>query len=144
MTKNDDCDRYKRHRGTLGCGRLSSSRSERAALDKAFNEGTLVISGGVYAELLAAPGSREQFLNQFCEDAQIEVEWELGPNIWKAAGAAFQRYAARRKRQNGAATPRILADFVIGAHALVSGYRLLTLDDRVYRASFPKLEILTD
>jgi len=122
----------------------SLHRVARAALDKAFNEGTLVISGAVYAELLAAPGRTEQFLNQFCEDAQIEVEWELGPNIWKAAGAAFQRYAARRKRPNGAATPRILADFVIGAHALVSGYRLLTLDARVYRASFPKLEVLTD
>jgi predicted nucleic acid-binding protein len=122
----------------------SLHRLARAALDKAFSEGTLVISGAVYAELLAAPGRTEQFLSRFCEDAQIEVEWELGANIWKAAGAAFQRYAARRKRQNGAAARRILADFVIGAHALVNGYRLLTLDARMYKESFPKLEILTE
>ena len=45
----------------------SLHRVARAALDKAFNEGTLVISGAVYAELLAAPGRTEQFLNQFCD-----------------------------------------------------------------------------
>jgi predicted nucleic acid-binding protein len=121
----------------------SLHRVARAALDKAFSAGALVITGAVYAELLAAPGRTEQFLNEFCEDAQIEVEWELGANIWKAAGGAFQRYAARRKRQNGATARRILADFVIGAHALVSGYKLLTLDAGIYKESFPKLEIVT-
>jgi predicted nucleic acid-binding protein len=36
-----------------------------------------------------------------------------------------------------------LADFLIGAHAAVNGYRLLTLDAGLYRASFPKLVTLT-
>ena len=38
---------------------------------------------------------------------------------------------------------RILADFVIGAHALANGCRLLTLDDRLYRSAFPTLAIET-
>jgi predicted nucleic acid-binding protein len=121
----------------------SLHRLARAALDKVFNEGPLVITGAVYAELLAAPARTEEFLDRFCEDAQIEVEWDLSATIWKAARAAFQRYAARRRRQSGTASRRILADFVIGAHALVSGYRLLTPDAGLYKASFPKLEILT-
>jgi predicted nucleic acid-binding protein len=36
-----------------------------------------------------------------------------------------------------------MADFMIGAHAETRGYRLLTLDERVYRAAFPKLVIET-
>jgi hypothetical protein len=30
----------------------------------------------------------------------------------------------------------------IGAHAFQNGFRLLTLDDRVYRAAFPRLFII--
>ena len=37
---------------------------------------------------------------------------------------------------------RILADFLIGAHALHNGFSLLTLDDRLYRAAFRRLAIL--
>lgn len=78
---------------------------------------------------------------RFCEEAGIAVEWEIGERAWRAAGAAFQVYAARRRRQKGAEARRILADFVIGAHALVNGYKLLTLDARMYEAPFPRLAI---
>jgi predicted nucleic acid-binding protein len=118
-------------------------RAARAALDKTFNEGTLVISGAVYAELIAAPGRTETFVDRFCEETGIAVEWEMGERVWRAAGAAFQSYAARRRRQKGSEARRILADFVIGAHALVSGYKLLTLDAGIYQVSFPRLGIKT-
>jgi predicted nucleic acid-binding protein len=71
------------------------------------------------------------------------VEWELGERVWRTAGAAFQGYAARRRKQKGAEVRRILADFVIGAHAQVNGYKLLTLDAGVYAACFPQLAIAT-
>jgi len=118
-------------------------RAARAALDKAFNEGALVISGAVYAELMAAPGRTEAFVERFCEEAGIVVEWEIGEKAWRAAGTAFQGYAARRRKQKGAEARRILADFVIGAHALVNRYKLLTLDAGTYQASFPRLAITT-
>jgi predicted nucleic acid-binding protein len=121
----------------------SLHRVARAALDKAFNEGALVISGAVYAELMAAPGRSEMFVDRFCEEAGIVVEWELGKKAWRAAGAAFQGYGARRRGQKAGEPRRILADFLIGAHALVNGYRLLTLDAGIYQASFPKLAIAT-
>jgi predicted nucleic acid-binding protein len=59
------------------------------------------------------------------------------------AGRAFQSYAERRKRSKEELLRRILADFFIGAHASLQRYRLMTLDRRLYRAAFPKLEILT-
>jgi len=40
-------------------------------------------------------------------------------------------------------TLRILADFVIGAHAQQGGYQLPTLDDRLYGAGFPNLTVLS-
>jgi hypothetical protein len=121
----------------------SLHRTARAALDKAFNEGTLVISGAAYAELMAGPGRTEEFVDRFCEETGIAVEWEIGERVWRAAGTAFQGYAGRRGKQKGVGARRILADFVIGAHALVNGYKLLTLDARVYQASFPRLGIAT-
>jgi predicted nucleic acid-binding protein len=121
----------------------SLHRVARTALDKAFNEGTLVVSGAVYAELLAAPGRTEAFVDRFCEETGIGVEWEIGEKVWRVAGSAFQGYAARRRKQQGAEARRILADFVIGAHALVNGYKLLTLDAGIYQTSFPKLAIVT-
>lgn len=38
---------------------------------------------------------------------------------------------------------RILADFLIGAHALTNGYALLTLDKSGFRSAFPALKLLT-
>jgi hypothetical protein len=103
----------------------------------------LVIAGAVYTELLAAPERTEEFLDRFCEETRIGVEWELPEKVWRAAALAFQGYAGRRKKQKETEPRRILVDFLIGAHAAVNGYRLLTLDAGLYRASFPKLITVT-
>jgi predicted nucleic acid-binding protein len=62
--------------------------------------------------------------------------------FWRAAGQAFQKYAARRREKPASGPRRILDDFLIGAHASERGYRLLTLDDRLYRAAFPSLALI--
>jgi len=118
-------------------------RSARQLLEEASETGQLVINGLVYAELLAAPGRSEEFLDRFCEETGIRIEWELKEQVCREAGNAYQKYAERRRKQGTNGPRRILADFLIGAHALVSGYRLLTLDGRMYRASFPKLRVET-
>lgn len=119
------------------------NRIAARALESAQKSGEIVICGVVYAELLAAPGRAEAFVDQFCEQAGIRVEWELKEMVWRTAGVAFQGYAARRRKHRGTQPRRLLADFLIGAHALVSGYRLLTADSGVYRVSFPRLVIET-
>ena len=82
-------------------------------------------------------------MDRFFAEAGIQVEWELSEKIWREAGKAFQGYVARRRRQGGVGPRRILADFLIGAHAMVRGYRLLTLDARIYKAAFPRLAVST-
>jgi predicted nucleic acid-binding protein len=119
------------------------SLAAQTALDTAFNRGTLVAAAPVFAELIAAPGRSEAFVSSFFEETGIGVDWELPEQVWRSAGRAFQAYAGRRRKQRDAGARRILADFIIGAHASVNGCRLLTLDDRLYRSSFPTLAIET-
>ena len=47
------------------------------ALDKAQGLGAVVASGPVFAELMAAPGRTETFLNHFFENTGIRIEFDL-------------------------------------------------------------------
>jgi predicted nucleic acid-binding protein len=114
----------------------------QAALDEALGRGALIIAGPVFAELMAAPGRSESFLDSFCRETAINIDWSLEESVWRAAGRAFQTYAVRRRRQRDPGPRRILADFLIGAHALEGGYPLLTLDDHLYRTAFPNLTVI--
>src|SRR5256886_17271768 len=98
--------------------------SARQLLEEATEAGQLVINGLVYAELLAAPGRSEEFLDRFCEETGIRVEWELKERVCREAGNADQKEAERRRKQGTNGPRRILADFLIGAHALVNGYQI--------------------
>ncbi len=115
----------------------------RSALDTALGRGSLVIAAPVFAELLAAPSRNEAFLDSFCRETGISIDWNLDETVWRRAGRAFRAYVGRRKTQRGTGPRRILADFLIGAHALQNGFRLLTLDEGLYRAAFPRLVIVS-
>jgi predicted nucleic acid-binding protein len=113
------------------------------ALDSAVGSGATIVSAPVFAELIAIPQGGEKFVENFLYDTGITIDWHLDETIWRTAGRAFQAYAARRRKQKDSGPRRILADFLIGAHALERGCRFLTLDAGLYRAAFPKLEIQT-
>jgi len=119
------------------------SSAAQTALEAAFNRGSLVVAAPVFAELIAAPGRTEAFVGSFFEETGIAVDWDLDEPVWRSAGRAFQSYAERRRRQRDAGARRIPTDFLIGAHAQNRGYRLLTLDERLYKAAFPSLTIET-
>ena len=53
------------------------------------------------------------------------------------AGKAFLQY-----RQRGGSRSGVLPDFLIGAHASVEGWRLLTRDIARYRSYFPGLQLI--
>jgi predicted nucleic acid-binding protein len=115
----------------------------RSALDAAPGRGSLVIAAPVLAELLATPSRDEAFLDSFCRQTGISVDCNLDEVIWRTAGRAFQLYVARRRKQRRAEQRRILADLLVGAHAIQNGFRLLTVDNQLYRAAFPRFIIST-
>jgi predicted nucleic acid-binding protein len=113
-------------------------------LHRAARRNDLVIAGPVYSELMAGPLRTVQALDGFLHETGILVDWVLDESVWREAGRAFHGYA-QRLRSSGQGHPRrILADFVIGAHAQVRGYSLLTTDEKHYEAAFPKLKIFSN
>jgi Predicted nucleic acid-binding protein, contains PIN domain len=81
----------------------------------------LVINMIIYAELAAWIESKER-LDAFLPEDLFRRE-SIPPDAAFLAGRAFRRY----KEQRGAKR-RMLADFLIGAHAAVRGYSLVTRD----------------
>ena len=59
---------------------------------------------------------------------------------WEAAFLAGKCFQTYRKRGGARSSP--LPDFYIGAHASVSGMKLLTRDATRYRTYFPKLGLI--
>jgi predicted nucleic acid-binding protein len=84
----------------------------------------------------------EEFLGQFLSDADVVVDFELDEQVWLEAGRRYARYAKRRRRSGQEQPRRLLADFLIGAHALLTADRLITLDKGRYERDFPELKLV--
>lgn len=112
-------------------------------LGEAKLEGGLAISAPVYAELLAYPRATESFIDGFLTDTNIEVDFQLERSTWVEAGRRFARYASRRRKASREEPKRLLADFLIGSHALLQADRFITLDASRYRSDFPDLHIVS-
>lgn len=112
-------------------------------LGNAKLDGGLVIGAPVYAELLAHPHATESFVNNFLSETNIEVDFQFEQRVWLEAGRRFARYARRRRKSARDEPKRLLADFLIGSHALLQADRLMTLEVRRYRRDFPELHIVS-
>jgi predicted nucleic acid-binding protein len=96
----------------------------------------IAINEVVYAEL-SAGYQRFQNLDEFITRAGFALISTPRPALF-LAGKAFQRY-----RRAGGVRTGVLADFFIGAHALVANAPLITRDPRRYRTYFPGIELIT-
>src|SRR3979411_995318 len=94
-------------------------------LANAQTEGGLVVAAPAAAELLAYPKATESFVNGFLADTGIDVDFEFQQSLWLEAGRRFARYAKRRRRTAGEGLKRLLADFIIGSHALAQADRFM-------------------
>src|SRR5258708_34235680 len=74
-------------------------------------EGGLVVSGPVYAELLAYPKATESFVNDFLDDTGIAVGFAFHHPVWVEAARRFARYAKPRRRSARRGPKRLMAVF---------------------------------
>lgn len=119
---------------------LASLVSERLGKMRHGNE--FIVCGPVYVELVAHPKVSEQFVDAFLNGTHISVEFDTEEKVWREAARRFSIYANRRRRSGGKQAKRLLADFVIGAHALLNTRGLLTFDKDRYLRDFPELKLL--
>lgn len=100
-----------------------------------MDAGRVVINALICAEVSVGYQTVEE-LEELLPAADYERE-PLPYLAGFAAGKAFVRY-----RRGGGEKRSPMPDFYIGAHAAVTGYRLLTRDIRRYRTYFPTIDII--
>ncbi|MBM3943530.1 MAG: type II toxin-antitoxin system VapC family toxin [SAR202 cluster bacterium] len=136
-------------------GQAYAEASEQS-LAQALRSGPVIVAEPVYAEL-AGRFSASAELARFMEETGIRLQ-PSGAEVLYLAGRAWQDYL--RRRTNALVCPacgtvhkfectacgarflprqHVVADFVIGAHAITHANRLLSRDRAYYRTYFPDL-----
>jgi predicted nucleic acid-binding protein len=105
------------------------------AIETAADRFRLVINAVIYGEV-SVRYSRIEELDMALAEAMFERE-DLPYEAAFLAGKAFRTY-----RERGGPRQSLLPDFLIGAHAAVAGYQLLTRDVSRYRTYFPRLRLI--
>jgi predicted nucleic acid-binding protein len=109
--------------------------SASAVLTAARRE-ELIINQIIYAEFATRYSSKAEMDEVLDEDMfrREDVPWEAA----FMAGRAFRLY-----RDRGGPRTRTLPDFIIGAHAAVMGYSIITRDPAGYRSYFEGVPLVT-
>ncbi|MGO9266724.1 MAG: type II toxin-antitoxin system VapC family toxin [Candidatus Binataceae bacterium] len=106
-----------------------------AAMESAADSSRLVINAIIYAEV-SIRYSRIEDLEAALPKGMVDRE-AIPYETAFLAGKSFLTY-----RRRGGIKRSPLPDFLIGAHAAVAGYRLLTRDAARYRTYFPNLPLI--
>ncbi|MBO0707090.1 MAG: type II toxin-antitoxin system VapC family toxin [Candidatus Dormibacteraeota bacterium] len=105
------------------------------ALEDAADTGPLAINPIIFAEVSVRFTHIEDL-----DQAVPPSEFARLPLPWSAAFLAGKAFTSYRRRAGSSRSP--LPDFYIGAHAAVSGLRLLTRDAARYRTYFPTVDVV--
>lgn len=106
-------------------------------LKKAYDEGAIIISDIIYAELVPQFGEMAK-LDKTLNTINVGISF-LDKEVAFLAGSKWTEY-----RKAGGTRERIITDFIIGAHAELKADRFLTRDRGFYKTYFPEIEIMKD
>ena len=110
------------------------SRWSQTALERLVDD-ELVINPLIYSEVSIGFDRIEEL-----DDALSTTLLKREPLPFEAGFLAGKAYVRYRSRGGSRTSP--FADFYIGAHAAIRGYRLLTRDPRRYRTYFPNVTLI--
>ena len=110
----------------------SHHSQSKARLANAYDRGDILVCHVVYAELAPAFACRSS-LDRALGDINAKVS-PISADIAYEAGVRWTKY-----RQAGGPRKRIMADFLIGAHASAYARAFLTRDRGFYSTYFPEL-----
>jgi predicted nucleic acid-binding protein len=96
---------------------------------------SIVTNFVVYAEL-HTHDTAGPHIDAFLDKLEVQV-LDLSRPAAQLAAHAFRAY-----RQRGGTKTGVLPDFIIGAHALADGHKLLTRDAGRYKTYFPKIKLI--
>lgn len=115
-------------------GDRTFGEASRRALRESSQSGAVVACEVVWAETTG----------WFADDrGKVTIErLRIGFDPMRVEASGIAGRAWRRYRSDGGPRQRLIADFLIGAHATVQADRLLTRDRGFYRRYFAGLEVL--